>query len=60
MDYSLLYGVALRDYVKHSGDTATGVDLWPLVKRQIEVAREALNPQYVYDNALKPSWLVFD
>lgn len=60
MDYSLLYGVALRDYVKHSGDTATGVDLWPLVKRQIEVAREALNSQYVYDNALKPSWLVFD
>ena len=24
MDYSLLYGVALADYVKYSGDTATG------------------------------------
>lgn len=59
MDYSLLYGVALRDYVKHSGDTATGVDLWPLVKRQIEVAREALNPQYVYDNALEAELACF-
>ena len=60
MDYSLLYGVALADYVKYSGDTATGRDLWPVVKRQVEVAREALDPAGIYDNALKPSWLVFD
>ena len=56
----LLYGVALADYVKYSGDTATGRDLWPVVKRQVEVAREALDPTGIYDNALKPSWLVFD
>ena len=60
MDYSLLYGVALADYVKYSGDTATGRDLWPVVKRQVEVAREALDPAGIYDNELKPSWLVFD
>lgn len=60
MDYSLLYGVALADYVKHSGDTATGADLWPVVKRQVEIACEALNPDGIYDNSLKPSWLVFD
>ena len=60
MDYSLLYGVALADYLKYSGDTATGRDLWPVVKRQVEVAREALDPAGIYDNELKPSWLVFD
>ena len=60
MDYSLLYGVALADYVKHSGDTATGADLWPVVKRQVEIACEALNSDGIYDNSLKPSWLVFD
>lgn len=37
MDYAVLYGAALLDYVRASGDTATGRDLWPVVRRQLEI-----------------------
>ena len=39
MDYSLLYGVTLYEYLKATGDRETAEDLWPVVVRQIEFAR---------------------
>ena len=60
MDYSLLYGVALMEYFKETGDRATAEDLWPVVKYQVEFARTYLKDN-VYDMNKQPSWwLVFD
>ena len=60
MDYSLLYGVALMEYFKETGDRATAEDLWPVVKYQVEFARTYLKDN-VYDMDKQPSWwLVFD
>ena len=60
MDYSLLYGVALLEYLKETGDRATAEELWPVVKYQIEFARTYLK-DFIYDVDKQPSWwLVFD
>ena len=60
MDYSLLYGVALLEYLKATGDTATAQELWPVVARQIEIARTYLKDS-LYDIQKQPQWwLVFD
>lgn len=60
MDYSLLYGVALLEYLKATGDTATAQELWPVVVRQIEIARTYLKDS-LYDMQKQPQWwLVFD
>lgn len=60
MDYSLLYGVALLEYLKATGDMATARDLWPVVVRQIEFARTYLKDD-LYDMEKQPQWwLVFD
>lgn len=60
MDYSLLYGVALLEYLKATGDMTTARELWPVVARQIEIARTYLR-DYLYDMQKQPQWwLVFD
>lgn len=60
MDYSLLYGVALLEYLKATGDMTTARKLWPVVARQIEIARTYLK-DYLYDMQKQPQWwLVFD
>ncbi|MDD3107790.1 MAG: glycoside hydrolase [Alistipes sp.] len=60
MDYSLLYGVALNEYYKATGDRETAEDLWPVVVRQIGFARTYLKDD-IYDMQKQPSWwLVFD
>ena len=60
MDYSLLYGVALLEYFKETGDRTTAEELWPVVKYQIEFARTYLK-DFIYDVDKQPSWwLVFD
>lgn len=60
MDYSLLYGVALLEYLKLTGDRTTAEELWPVVVRQVEFARTYLT-DYVYDTSKQPQWwLVFD
>ena len=60
MDYSLLYGVTLCEYLQATGDRSTAEDLWPVVVRQIEFARTYLRDD-VYDMDKKPGWwLVFD
>lgn len=60
MDYSLLYGVALLEYLKATGDMTTARELWPVVVRQIEIARTYLRDG-LYDMQKQPQWwLVFD
>ncbi len=61
MDYCLLYGTTLLEYLKATGDRETAADLWPVVKRQVEMARGYLDADGVYDVEKKPKyWLVFD
>ncbi len=60
MDYSLLYGVTLLEYLKATGDRQTAEELWPVVVRQIEFARTYLKND-IYDMEKQPQWwLVFD
>jgi len=37
VDYAALFNVTLADYVEATGDVATGRDLWPVAKRQLEI-----------------------
>ncbi len=61
MDYCLLYGVTLWEYLQATGDRETAVDLWPVVQRQIEMACTYLDAEGVYDVEKQPKyWLVFD
>ncbi|WP_106832272.1 alpha-L-rhamnosidase-related protein [Parabacteroides pacaensis] len=61
MDYSLIYNVALLEYLKATGDRETALDLWPVVIRQIEVVQNYLTPELIYDMQKQPQiWLVFD
>ena len=39
-DYAVFFAVALADYVKATGDVATGADLWPTAVRQLEVLKQ--------------------
>lgn len=60
MDYSLLYGVTLYEYLNATGDRATAEALWPVVVRQVEHAMTYLRDD-VYDMEKQPAWwLVFD
>ena len=39
LDYALLYNLVLKDYLRDTGDRETALDLWPVAKRQLEIAR---------------------
>lgn len=43
MDYSALYAAAVLDYVRATGDRAAARDLWPTVRRQIEILGKFVN-----------------
>ncbi len=60
-DYSLLYNVAVKDYLEATGDHATASDLWPVVKRQAENSSTYLKPDGIFDyrQAMKDSWWLF-
>ena len=61
LDYSLIYNVALLEYVKATGDTETARDLWPVVENQIAWAKSFLTPERIVDPELNGKvWLVFD
>jgi alpha-L-rhamnosidase len=36
-DYAVLYGVAVLEYVRATGDVEAGRELWPTVRRQLEL-----------------------
>lgn len=61
LDYSLIYNVALLEYLKETGDKEVATDLWPVAVRQIEMALRQFSPDWIYDMQKKPVyWLVFD
>lgn len=60
-DYSLLYNVALLEYLKDTGDKETAEDLWPVVVNQIEHAATYIADNGLYDPQKNtPLWLFFD
>jgi alpha-L-rhamnosidase len=61
-DYALIYNVAVNEYVQATGDKATATDLWPLVKKQLEVPKKYLGEDGMmdYEKANKEWWLFFD
>jgi len=58
-DYSLLYIAALRDYVRATGDTDTGRELWDTAFRQWELSRDYLENGIVKD-CTDPAWCLID
>ncbi len=61
-DYALIYNVAVKDYVQATGDKETAIDLWPLIKRQLEIPKKYLGADGMldYEKANKEWWLFFD
>jgi alpha-L-rhamnosidase len=43
LDYAALFVAVLADYVKASGDMATGKELWRVAQRQLEIVGKNLN-----------------
>ena len=60
-DYSLLYNVALLEYLKDTGDRETALDLWPVVVNQIRLAATYIDDTQLYNPQKNtPLWLFFD
>jgi alpha-L-rhamnosidase len=61
-DYALLYNAALNDYVKATGDETTALDLWEVVKKQIEIPKKyiAADGSLDYEKAGKDYWVFID
>ena len=47
-DYAVFFAVALADYVKATGDIATGAELWPTAVRQLEVLKQYVRADGVF------------
>lgn len=43
MDYAVLFGSTVLDYARATGDTATARELWPVVRRQLEIVGRFVN-----------------
>ena len=61
-DYALIYNVTVKEYVQATGDKQTALDLWPLIKRQLEIPKKYLKEDGMldYEKAGKEWWLFFD
>ena len=61
-DYALIYNVAVKEYLQATGDTATAMDLWPVVKKQLEIPKQYIGADGMmdYERANKEWWLFFD
>ncbi|HTN20231.1 MAG TPA: hypothetical protein VL125_07135 [Pelobium sp.] len=60
-DYSLLYNVAVKDYFEATGDRTTALDLWPVVKKQLDGPLKYLKSDGMFDcqEAVKHDWWLF-
>jgi alpha-L-rhamnosidase len=60
-DYSLLYNVTLKEYLSATGDKKTALDLWPVVKKQLDNPKKYLLDNGLFDNeaAVKNRWWLF-
>ncbi|MFP4579564.1 MAG: sugar hydrolase [Candidatus Sumerlaeia bacterium] len=59
LDYAVLFGVTLADYVEASGDNDTGKDLLPVTLRQIELAFGMLSEELNFAS-ISPWWTFID
>jgi hypothetical protein len=59
LDYAALFNAALCDYVEASHDTSTGVDLWPVALRQVELLRQWIDSEGLFVDP-KTLWLFID
>ena len=61
-DYALIYNVAVKEYVQATGDKQTATDLWPLIRRQLDIPKKYIQPDGMldYERANKEWWLFFD
>jgi alpha-L-rhamnosidase len=48
VDYAALFNVSLWDYVQATGDVATGADLWPVARRQLELLGKDFDADGLY------------
>ncbi|MEO3404820.1 glycoside hydrolase [Mucilaginibacter sp. CAU 1740] len=62
LDYCFLYNVALKEYVAATNDKQTGLDLWPVAKKQLDIARKYAGADGMMDyvKAGKEWWVFFD
>src|SRR4051794_26257854 len=60
-DYSLLYNVALKEYLTATNDKETALDLWQLAKKQMDNPKKYLLLNGLFDNvaAAKAGWWLF-
>jgi alpha-L-rhamnosidase len=59
LDYAALFVAVLADYVKASGDAATGRELWPVAQRQLEIISKNLNGDGLFVDP-KNVWIFVD
>ncbi|WP_183560275.1 glycoside hydrolase [Mucilaginibacter sp. SP1R1] len=62
LDYCFLYNVALKEYVAATDDKQTGLDLWPVAKKQLDMIRKYAGADGMMDyvKAGKEWWVFFD
>ncbi|MFL6632015.1 MAG: hypothetical protein ACJ8HJ_06840 [Massilia sp.] len=59
LDYAALYCVTLQEYVEATGDSAAGLDLWPVACRQVDVLLARLDGDGLFvDNG--ETWCFID
>ncbi|TDQ08669.1 alpha-L-rhamnosidase-related protein [Pedobacter metabolipauper] len=60
-EYSLLYNAALKEYVIATNDKETGLDLWPVAKRQVENISKHLDANGLLNTqrAERDGWWLF-
>jgi hypothetical protein len=59
LDYAALFVAVLADYVKASGDTATGKQLWPVAQRQLQIISKNLDGGGLFVDP-KSIWIFID
>lgn len=59
VDYAALYGASVLDYARASNDWAAAKELWPVVRRQLEILRAYVGTDGLF-SAPKDFWVFID
>jgi len=59
MDYAALYGAAVLDYVRATQDRQTATDLWPVVRRQMDILGQFVNQDGLFVDP-RNMWIFLD
>ncbi|KAB5550752.1 bacterial alpha-L-rhamnosidase domain-containing protein [Coniochaeta sp. 2T2.1] len=60
VDYDILFGCAVHDYCKASGDLETGHELWPTVIGSTQSALAHVDDEFVFSSARSSHWKFID